>query len=108
MLGKVTKFQRIISKALRVIDKNLRGVPPPGLNRVKALLVSKYLMTSVFKVPRMCEYVVRASQVFERSICYPISNSHKISKHSILLLDYIANFATPKPWDTCFKLICGL
>ena len=30
---KVTKFQRIISKALRVMDKNLWGV---GLNRVKS------------------------------------------------------------------------
>ena len=37
ILGKVTKFQRIISNALRVMDKNLWGVPkdPPGLNRVK-------------------------------------------------------------------------
>ena len=35
---KVTKFQRIISKALRVIDRNLWRVPkdpPPGLSRVK-------------------------------------------------------------------------
>ena len=34
---KVTKFHRIISNALKVIDKNLWGVPkdPPGLNRVK-------------------------------------------------------------------------
>ena len=33
---KVTKFQRIISNALRVMDKNLWGVPkdPPGMNRV--------------------------------------------------------------------------
>ena len=34
ILGKVTEFQRIISKALRVMDKNLWGVPkdPLGLN----------------------------------------------------------------------------
>ena len=39
---KVTKFQRIISKALRVMSKNLwGGVPkdPPGLNRVNALVL---------------------------------------------------------------------
>ena len=36
--GEVTKFQRIISKTLRVMDRNLWGVPkePPGLNRAKS------------------------------------------------------------------------
>ena len=39
MLGKVTKFQRIISNALKVMVKNLWGVPkdPPGLNRVNMI-----------------------------------------------------------------------
>ena len=34
---KVTKFQRVNSKALRALDKNLTEVPKesPGLNRVK-------------------------------------------------------------------------
>ena len=38
MLGKVTKFQIIISNALKVMDKNLWGSlkTPPGLNRVKS------------------------------------------------------------------------
>ena len=35
-MGKVTKFQRVSSKGLRVMDKNLgAGLGPPGLNRVK-------------------------------------------------------------------------
>ena len=36
---KVTKFQRVSSKALRVMEKKPRGIPkdPPGPNRVKLI-----------------------------------------------------------------------
>ena len=35
---KLTEFQRIIPKALKVMDKNLWGWESPGLNRVKVML----------------------------------------------------------------------
>ena len=47
---KITKFERVTSKSLRVMDKNFWGVPkdPLGLNRIKQTLpgVTKYLRES--------------------------------------------------------------
>ena len=52
MLGKVTKFQRIISKALRDMDKNLWRVPKdlPGLNRVNTLQNFTFMGATVFEI----------------------------------------------------------
>ena len=46
---KVTKFQRASSKALRVMEKKLKGVPkyPPEPNRVKEILSQSTIMPGV-------------------------------------------------------------
>ena len=54
----VRKSQRIISNALKVMDKNLWGVPkdPPGLNRVKSVHFLKNLVVCSSVGPKILAF----------------------------------------------------
>ena len=106
-IRKVPEFQRIISKALRVIDKNLWGVlkEPPGLNRVENenLMLSKteslcinMCQRSTHQVNVSRKGVLSASdsiKFFETPCILTITEvPNLLGKHSLLQTEFAAQF----------------
>ena len=76
---KVTKFQIVSSKALRVMEKKPRGVPkdpPPGPNIVKtnSLLQSYFLYSYFYSKSQKCHYsIYKKNTQFRTKLAKPSS-----------------------------------